>query len=143
MQWGCRGGVWQRSSERNLFLIRFFLFHSTYFPFVTILTLFCNSVVIKLLRDNPLLCEKTALTQIASTVLYRVSRKKLMFYMLPVVTAAAVTCWLMYFIAQVVHGPTPCSLSFWRLLLAHVKSAIIYFHMLFSTRNFGMVIGLV
>lgn len=124
MQWGCRGGVWQRSSERNLFLIRFFLFHSTYFPFVTILTLFCNSVVIKLRRDNPLLCEKTALTQIASTVLYRVSRKKLMFYMLPVVTAAAVTCWLMYFIAQVVHGPTPCSLSFWRLLLANVKSAI-------------------
>ena len=88
------------------------------------MTLFCNSVVIKLGRDNPLLCEKTALThdQIANTVLYRVNRK--MFYMLPVVTAAAVTCWLMYFIAQVAHGPTPCSFSFWRLLLAHVKSAI-------------------
>ena len=56
--------------------------------------------------------------------------------MLPVVTATALTCWLMYFIAQVVHGPTPCSLSFWRLLLAHVKSAINPFSYAIFNQNF-------
>ena len=98
-----------------------FLFVALYgFPFVTIVTLY-SAIVITLRRGNPMLCDKNS-SQIANRVLYRASRK--MFCMLVVVTAAFVMCWLTYFIAQVLHDPIPCSLRFWRLVLAHINSAI-------------------
>lgn len=89
-------------------------------PFIVIIASY-SAIIVTLRQKKPQLFESNRERRGQET-LDRASRK--IFHLLLTITAAFVFCWLTYFIAQVVYDFIPCSLRFWRLVLAHSNSAL-------------------
>lgn len=89
------------------------------FPFIFMIVSY-SVIVITLRRSNPRLCDRTDGRRVRQNSRKRASRK--IFYMLLVVTAAFVICWLTN--AKVIFDKIPCNLKFWRFFLAHSNSAV-------------------